>query len=270
MEEMSARIVAVLAVLVVPCLPACDSGSRDAGEWDAGADAGTDADADSDADSGVDSGTPDYWSWNEVEIPNGAFCYSYAELRVLALGDTDIVVCSGYLGEVSGGLAEFDGTSLTSDTLPSGSTTDFGCEGLWIDGVWTDEAVEGFEGCFSGTGSCDIQAMFEDASGLPHAVGWLDASWWAPSPGTRAVWSRDPETGDWTLDDTAVFPPFDLLTGASAGTGSPGIQLPVLGGDVTYWGGDSVGSGSHVFEVEAPAVNGDASVVDLDASVVDL
>ena len=131
------------------------------------------------------------------------------------------------------------------------------------EGTWIDETVEGFEDCFTGISTCAIQAMYVDASGLPHAVGWLDAPWWAYTPGTRVVWSRDPGTGDWILDDEAVFPTFDLLHGMYIAS-----DLAVLSGDTTYWGGyNSVGA--RVLAVETPEIDLDASVVDEDASVAD-
>ncbi len=293
-----------MVLIVLPffsLLSACDDSKRNEdpdSSTDTDADSDTDTDSDTDADSGVDSGTPDYWTWNEVVIPNTSvgICYSYAEPRVLALSDTDVVVCAGFWGEPGGGLAEFDGTTLTVSTLPSGNVSDFGCENLWSDGdtvwawgaggwgtvnyvdyyllrredgTWIEETVEGLEDCFSGIGSCAIQAMYMDASGIPHAVGWLDASWWAFTPGTRVVWSRDPGTGDWLLDDSAVFPSFDLLTGTSTGVGSLGILLSTLSGDVTYWGGGGPVE-AHVFEIESSGIDVDASVVDVDASIVDM
>ena len=194
-------------ILLFPSILAssCSDAPKDAG--DAGTD--TDIDTDTDTDTNADTDTETYWTWNEVVIPDypSGICDDYSFLRLWALAEDDVVVCVGN-GETRGGLAEFDGSSLSLSVLPSG-IDNFECEGVWGNGedvwawghlgwsnveysvlrrdgaVWVEEAVAGFGNCATSPDGCFIQAMYTDASGLPHAVGWTDGDWVPPTTGTR-------------------------------------------------------------------------------------
>jgi hypothetical protein len=201
------------------------------------------------------------------DFPSG-ICGDYNNLHLLALTVNDVVVCAGP-EEGGGGLAEFDGSSLSLAVLPA-SVNHFLCEGLWGNGEdvwawgfvdsdmedyrlfrrdgssWVEEPVEGFEGCQSAPEYCTIQEMYTDASGLPHAVGWLDADWFPPIVGTRVVWERDSDTASWVIDDEAVFPGFEFVHSLTTGIGVSTHPLAVVSGETTYWGGESDGGASVI------------------------
>jgi hypothetical protein len=225
------KLFSMVNIAILFSLSSCGRDVEEAGDPDASietdtdadtdTDSDTDTDTDTDADAGDDAGEPTYWNWNRTELPSApsGICDGYCDLRVVALSDTDVVVCAGR-GESGNGIAEFDGVEFTSMPNPLGFEV-FECDGLFsdgstvwtwgygdweykgyhllqrVDGVWVEESVEGLENCPTASEGCAIQAMYVDASGLPHAIGWTDA----PSTDERSVWVRSDATGAWTLDD---------------------------------------------------------------------
>ena len=139
---------------------------------DSGSDSGSDADADADADVDRDAGedadgtAPGFWAWTPIDAPlPTSFVGDYSVLRIWAVADDDIVLCSHNYDMEVGGLARFDGETYIVETeeilctdvwgAPDGQVLAFGEDPGTGDDVvfarngtsWAREEVDGADGC---------------------------------------------------------------------------------------------------------------------------